>query len=174
MPLRRMASLPSPCAQTNSTGTSGQVLTCQRALVNTDHADDAGTISAVTSTMTPRGSASAAFTTASRNPRYVDPSSTPSVKSTEEPEPSATVSVTCSVLAIGRAAHRRIDAGQAIGQHRQRVFGLFGLGVVAMGPRPGPDVRGHPPGQFRLLLQAAHGHPQRSLDFIVAGIQQCF
>src|SRR4051794_2457237 len=77
-----MASRPAWCAQTKKTGTSGQVLMCQRALVKTDHADAAGTLNAVTLTITALGSSRAALMMASRTRKYVVPSSTPAAVST--------------------------------------------------------------------------------------------
>src|ERR1700722_9788601 len=71
----------STCPHTKTIGTSSHVRTCQRALVNADHAEEAGTSSALTSTSTACGSSSAAQMTASRSFRYVLLSSTPSTAS---------------------------------------------------------------------------------------------
>ncbi|OBY30591.1 hypothetical protein ACT18_16705 [Mycolicibacter kumamotonensis] len=68
-PARLIRSATSARGQTNRIGISGQVLTYQRALVNTDHAEDAGTSRPLTSTTTACGSSSAALITRSRRAR---------------------------------------------------------------------------------------------------------
>ena len=62
-------------------GTSGQILTCQRALVNTFHKDDAGTRRALTSIRTARGSSNAFSMMRFQSRRYVRRSKTPSTVS---------------------------------------------------------------------------------------------
>src|ERR1700722_11479076 len=69
------------CAQIRMIGTAGQILTCQRALVNTFHKDDAGTRRALTSTRTARGSPNAASMMRFRSCRYLRLSKTPSTVS---------------------------------------------------------------------------------------------
>src|SRR5271169_2170957 len=76
-----MAFRRSGCAQIRIIGTSGQVLTYQRALLNTFHEDDAGTRRALTSTRTARGSPNAASMMRFRSCRYLRLSKTPSTVS---------------------------------------------------------------------------------------------
>jgi hypothetical protein len=68
---------------------SGQRLTCQRALVNTAYAEDAGTRSALTFTTTATGSSRAALMIVSRSGRYVVVSRTPSARRTVTPSRAA-------------------------------------------------------------------------------------
>src|SRR5689334_25145110 len=81
IPFRLMALRPAACWQTRISGTSGQTLTCQRALVKTAQADSAETWSLVTSTMTALGSSNAVLMTESRRSRSVLRSRTPSTLS---------------------------------------------------------------------------------------------
>lgn len=85
MPRRRVSVRTESSAQTNTIGTSGHELTCQRTLVKTDHAEASGTRSPLTSTTTTRGASSAALTTVSRSERYDKPSRTPVQNSVYSP-----------------------------------------------------------------------------------------
>src|SRR5262249_40508107 len=148
--------------QASKIGTSGQVLTCQRALVNTDHAESDGTNSRVTSTITARGSSSAALMTASRSDRYVALSSTPSavrISTSSRCPTSISSGVLKSAIGPTEIAGRGSRSRQPITQHRQCTFGFLGQRRVAVEEGPMTHAASELSGQFGLLLQAAQRDP---------------
>src|ERR1700758_383180 len=113
------------CAHTRRIGTSGQILTCQRALVNTDQAEADGTLRRLTSTITARGSSSAALMTASRRLRYVELSSIPPTTRIDTPRwVSTSIRMVDRSSSTGIAAHTTIgrkpfaEHGQGADRHR--------------------------------------------------------
>src|SRR5947209_8564396 len=160
------------CAHTSRIGTSGHTLTCQRALVNTVHADADGAERRLTSTITARGSSSAALFTVSRTVRYVELSSTPSITRIGTSCWGATsIRILDRGSAIGTTAFR--GAGrQPLAEHAQLALAFLGQRVVVPGDWTGTGPVGHFSGQPGLFLQAAQGDPERAIDLLVASCEQ--